>query len=383
LSGVVLITHEHLYRLVRKLTSGYTTLWFNASGNPPLFVQRFSRQEQREREKQIDVLRRHTPPSGRKRIIGFIAQEIPGRPGAHLRRYLDECGRTGDKFVRRARRFDPKISEADIEQALRNLWVFNSIQFYLGKPVSMTPSSFAYSLLYPYTDNCLDGEGETSRGKQELVRWLSSELSGHSEPAGDPRKEAIAALLALIRKEHPRSRRPDVHQSLFAIHSAQKKATHLCGVGAGRTEHALVPLTVEKGGTSVLVDGFLAGRLSTLQAEAVFGYGVLLQLVDDLQDLQEDVDCGHSSPFSRAIRHGTLEGITNRLFNLTGVIARQLKSPDSPQNVQIAALVERSCTLLIQHAIARHARHYRKGYLTQLNEFTPVRLAYLRELKGR
>ena len=87
--------------------------------------------------------------------------------------------------------------------------------------------------------------------------------------------------------------------------------------------------------------------------------------------------------FSRAIRHGTLEGITNRLFNLTGTIPRQLKSPGYPLNDQIGTLVERSCTLLIQHAIARHAHQYRRGYLTSLNEFTPVRLAYLRELRGR
>jgi hypothetical protein len=376
-----LIVHESLYRAVRKLTSRYTALWFNASGNPPLSMRRYSRQDQRERERQIERLRR-AGPSGRARIIAFTAKEIPGRSGTRLRRFLEECGRTGERFVHKARRFDPDLPDTEIEQALRNLWVFNSIQFYLGKPVSLTPSAFAYSLIYPYTDNCLDEQEETTLRKQTLLRWLSSELSGHPVGTDDSRLEAIASLLALIRKEHPRSRRPDVHQSLLAIHSAQKKATHLCGTGAGRTEHALVPLTVEKGGASVLVDGFLAGRPSGVQAEAIFGYGVLLQLVDDLQDLQEDVECGHSSPFSRAIRHGTLEGITNRLFNLTGIIARQLKSPESPLNDQIAALVERSCTLLIQHAIARHAHHYRKGYLTWLNEFTPARLAYLRELKA-
>ncbi len=285
-------------------------------------------------------------------------------------------------FVSQAHKFDPNFSDADLHQALRNLWVFNSIQLYLGKPVSLTPSSFAYSLLYPYTDNCLDDKAETSRGKRTLLRWLSLQLSGHLQAAGNSRQAAVAALLAMIRKEYPCSRRPDVHQSLLAIHRAQKRAMGLCGAGAGRTEHALIPLTIEKGGASVLVDGFLAGRLCAVQAEAIFGYGVLLQLVDDLEDLQEDSDRGHSSPFSRAIRHGTLEGITNRLFNLTTVISGRLKSRHAPGDGHLAALVERSCTFLIEEAIARHSHLYRKGYLAFLEEYAPVRLAYLRELRS-
>lgn len=369
-------------------------LWFNASGNPPLHLRSFSRQEQREREKQVNVLRREGSlfptgdnsserAQGRKRIMAFIAQGIPGAAGVRVRRFLDHCGRAGEKFVRRARAFNAGISDVEIQQALRNLWVFNSLQFYLGKPVLLTPSSFAYSLLYPYTDNWLDEAAETCQGKQSLLRWLSSELHGYPSPTDDARKEAIASLLRMIRQEFPRSRRPEVPASLLAIHRAQKKALRLCGSPSAGSEHSLIPLTMEKGGTSVLVDGFLAGHLRTTQAEAIFGYGILLQLVDDLQDLQEDLDGGLSSPFSRAIRHGTLEGVTNRLFNLTQVIARQLKREAFPESDDIAALIAQSCTILIEEAIARHSHLYRRGYVALVNRYTPVRLAYLREFRHR
>ena len=184
--------------MVRRLTSRYTALWFNASGNPPLFLQRFTRSEQHDREKRINALRRHEPHS-RKRIMAFIAREIPGRGGARLRGFLDDCGKTGEKFAARARTFDPNLPEAEIQQALRNLWVFNSIQFYLGKRVALTPSAFAYSLVYPYTDNCLDGQEETLREKHAFLRWLSLQLSGHPEPADDRRKAVVAALLAAAR----------------------------------------------------------------------------------------------------------------------------------------------------------------------------------------
>lgn len=381
LSGVILIAHESLYPLVRRLTARYTALWFNASGNLPAFPRSYSRQEKRAREKQLDALGRKESLD-RKRIMAFVAREIPGRGGASVRRFLNDCGRSGERFAAQARRFRPDISDADLHQALRNLWVFNSIQLYLGTPVSLTPSSFAYSLLYPFTDNCLDGQKETTRGKQALLRWLFLQLSGELQAASDPRQSAIAELLGMIRREYPRSRRPDVHQSLLAIHRAQKKAMCLCGTGSGRTEHALVPLTIEKGGTSVLADGLLAGRPSAAQVEVIFGYGVLLQLVDDLEDLQEDIDGGHSSPFSRAIRHGTLEGITNRLFNLTNLIAGQLKAPACPQNGRIAALVENGCTLLIQEAVARHSHLYRRAYVALLDKYAPVGMAYLRKLRS-
>jgi len=385
---------DTLYRRVRWLTAHYSLLWFNSSGNPPLFPHCFSRQEQRDQERRVDALRRDGSSflkggnaseraKGRKRIMSFVAQGIPGPAGARVRRFLDDCGRAGEKFAVRARAFDPDMKDAEIQQALRNFWVFNSIQFYLGRPVSLTPSSFAYSLLYPCTDNWLDGAGEANREKQALLRWLSMQLCGRPAVTDDPRKRAIAELLRMIRKEHPRSRRPDVHHGLLAIHRAQKKALALRGAASGGTEHGLIPLTIEKGGTSVLVDGFLAGRLSIVEAKAIFGYGVLLQLVDDLQDLQEDVDDGHSSPFSRAIRHGTLEGVTNRLFSLTRVVANQLKHPRSPQDSHVATLVERSCTVLIQEAIARHSHLYRRGYLSFLNKYTPVRFAYLREMRDR
>ena len=375
---------EVLHRRVRRWTARYSTLWFNVSGNPPLSLRSYSRQEQRDREERIDRLRRKARHHGKIRhVIAFIAQEMPGMHTAHVRQFLETCGRTGEKFVARARAFDPDLSDADIQQALRNLWVFNSIQCFLGKPVSLSPSSFAYSLLYPYTDNSLDRAGESEAEKQALLRWLSTQLRGHVAPPDGPRRGRIAALLGMIRKEHPPTRRSSVQQSLLAIHRAQTSARRLHGATSKPTEHVLVPLTIEKGGTSVLVDGFLADRLNDREAETIFGYGVLLQLIDDLQDLQEDVDRGDSTPFTRAVRHGTLEGITNRLFNLVGIVAGKLRDLEDPREGHVSELVERSCTTLIQEAVARHAHLYRKGYLTMINSRTPVRLTYLRSLAAR
>ena len=44
----------------------------------------------------------------------------------------------------------------DIFQAIRNVWIMNSIQILYNMEVKLTPSIFAYSMLYPYSDNYLD-----------------------------------------------------------------------------------------------------------------------------------------------------------------------------------------------------------------------------------
>ncbi len=66
--------------------------------------------------------------------------------------YLDAA----EKFITTARKENPQLKDEEIFQALRNVWIMNSLQIYWGLPVEMTPSVYAYSMLYPYTDNFLD-----------------------------------------------------------------------------------------------------------------------------------------------------------------------------------------------------------------------------------
>ena len=39
---------------------------------------------------------------------------------------------------------------------MRNVWIGNNLQMLLGVPVCLTQGLFAYSMLYPVTDNVLD-----------------------------------------------------------------------------------------------------------------------------------------------------------------------------------------------------------------------------------
>jgi hypothetical protein len=64
--------------------------------------------------------------------------------------------RTTREFVENLKAFDPDLKIENVYQALRNVWIMNSLQIYLYLPIEYSDAIFAYSLIYPYTDNSLD-----------------------------------------------------------------------------------------------------------------------------------------------------------------------------------------------------------------------------------
>ncbi len=362
---------------------------------PPAFPRRYTPAEQAGRERELERLTPAGIPS-RKAYEGLPRRDRSAlrarartaavrlfstpKEAEGLRGFFDECELTTDEFVRMADSFDSAISDCDIQQALRNQWVFNSIQCMLGLPASLTPSSFAYSLLYPYTDNMLDGALPAGADKKRFLFWLSQRLDGRVGPLPGPRAKAVSWLLRLIEEEYPRSRFPLVHESLRAIHRAQEKSLRLHHPVNPADNCALTPLTIEKGGTSVLVDGFLAaGRPDHSALDALFGYGVLLQLIDDLQDLDEDAAAGHSTPFGRAAAMGPLDPVTNRLFHLARAVICALQRLGGPRRPSLFGLIEQSCLLQILSAVALHADHFTPSYLAAAEEVTPLSFAFIRK----
>lgn len=65
------------------------------------------------------------------------------------------------------------------------------------------------------------------------------------------------------------------------------------------TRDELKALTFNKGAASVVADGYLVlGRLSADQMDFLIGYGIVLQLADDLQDMTTDANVHHATLFS-------------------------------------------------------------------------------------
>ena len=152
-----------------------------------------------------------------KRLLGLV--DLP-LEAVYDARFVDSTRR----FLQAARDFDPGLSLASAYQALRNVWIMNTLQFDLGLAVEHTDAVFAYSMVYPYLDNLLDDAGASEAGKLALVAKLKHWLEGSGRSADSPGEERLRALVGLIERRYPRAEFSGVYQSLLAIYNAQVKS---------------------------------------------------------------------------------------------------------------------------------------------------------------
>jgi hypothetical protein len=383
---------------IQKLTTDALCVWNQTERERIELTRRFSFAQKAKKEGEFDLLLQKAPASResyeamskeerarmRAKVRALLGRALTSPGNITASRFFDDCELAGDSFIRQAKEFDATLSETEIHQALRNLWVFNSIQHTLGQPVGLTPSSFAYSLLYPYTDNRLDSERHSATERDAFLRWLTERLEGAKTAAFDRYSTNLARLLDMIEDEYGRSAFPEVHGSLRAIHRAQENGLSLRFRKSVEDEAALLPPTFEKGGTSVLVDGFLVrGHLTSTEAGGCFGYGVVLQLIDDLQDLDEDMAAGHSTLFSRALGFGTLDAATTRLLNYSGTMLSRFAACSPDRDKGLEDVISRSCCALVMEAVSRHGSLYSEDYRRTVEEFVPVSLSYLGEFRKR
>lgn len=309
------------------------------------------------------------------------------------------------QFLREARAFSPAIRDKDLFQALRNVWVIHSVQLLLQAPVALSPAVFGYSMLYPWTDNRLDDPRLGRAAKVAFGDWLTLRLKGEAPPARDTHSEQVSALVARIEHLYPRPEFPEVYLSLEAIHQAQMKSLEQQDAARSRDEQALLELSIAKGGASVLADACLVrGWLTEDEAEFMFAYGVVLQLMDDLQDLRDDLANGHMTIFTRQATRGALDGLTRQLWAFTQAVLVGQRGPErrhsaglgrsdrlSRQNAgapgSITGLIQNNLRMLLLQSVARYRESYTKVFASHLEESSPVRFEYLarqeKELAGR
>lgn len=122
--------------------------------------------------------------------------------------YLDA---TND-FINRAKEFDPQMREYNIFQAMRNVWIMNSIQILFHIQVKITSSIFAYSMLYPYSDNYLDDPNISSKDKMEFSERFRKWIIGEKAKPINIMEENIQKLVFMIGEEYDRNEYPEVFE---------------------------------------------------------------------------------------------------------------------------------------------------------------------------
>jgi hypothetical protein len=370
----------------------YSNLWNGSPDSLPQFPEHHSAEERRRNEEAAERL-----------ITDLDAERArPAKPNVaglreRLKRLASECGAAGDsrlhmlesddvwevtlEFLRRARSFDRSLDAEALSQALRNVWVMNWIQIALSRKVVLSDSIFAYSLLYPYTDNYLDGATVNPQEKRRLSQRLRNRLQGCAPATSNRLEKVIFHLVGLIEREWPRGLNPGVHLSLLAIHDAQLQSMRQHASGAADAN--LLGTEVYKGGSSVLADAYLVlGSPGDAHAEFFFGLGVLLQFLDDLQDQTADATSGQKTLFSRAASAIDLERVSSRFYHfLCRFLDDAARPPELPE--ALFREVRRSCTVILLMAVAQNAPRYRTEYLRSLESSSPVSFAYLNRIHSR
>lgn len=379
---------------VSQLVDRFATLWSADGAGRPDLGRTFTSQDRAPREKAlagfVTALRRETktPPltpedreDCRKRIFGAFGRFA--RTGLDWQdRHIDILfgggfDRAAAEFVQTAREFDPGVRSADVFQACRNVWVANGLQRLLGLPVRLTPAVFAYSLLYPYTDNYLDDPATSDETKRAFGGRLRSRLEGWDAAPAHAREKTIFDLVAIVEGEFDRALFPQVFESLLAIHEAQERSLGLLRSDGLRTENEVAAISLEKGGTSVLADGCLvAGSLAPDQVEFLFGFGAFLQLMDDLEDVVEDGEAGLKTVFSRGAGRELLDAVTDRTFRFGARVLERLDAFGVPDAEPLRELVRSSLSQGVVSTAGRFGRLYSRSYLRALEAHSPFRFSF-------
>jgi hypothetical protein len=244
--------------------------------------------------------------------------------------------------------------------------------------MQMTPAIIGYSLLYPYSDNYLDNNKLKTERKLEFSSRFRDRLCGLELLPQSQHEAFIWAMVRLIEEQYPRQHYPRVYECLLAIHQAQENsiAQHK---NKKPNENELFRLSCAKGGTSVLADACLShGSLTDQEARFAFDWGVLLQLGDDLQDVQEDLKQDSATLFSASARIGLpLDDRVRQLLVFSECVADQIDQLPHGDPA-LKRLLRTSWRSLILMAVARSHGFFSNAFLRELEASSPFRFGFQR-----
>jgi hypothetical protein len=286
------------------------------------------------------------------------------------------------EFITHARNEDSELKSEEIFQAMRNVWIMNSLQIFWGLPLEMTPSVYAYSMLYPYTDNFLDNPEVNSEEKIKFNQRLSKVLNGEKLTTTNFIEEKVFSLIGQIESQYCRDRFPEVFDSLRLIQEAQTESIKQ-DMDELLAYDKILPISFFKGGTSVLADAFLVkGNLTIKEMHFAFAYGSFLQLLDDLQDAVVDKKDNHQTLFSIGNNN---ELIDNEVRSLISFIFKANTTDESDTSIMsLMKQVITSCTLvMVMDAAGRNPSLISHKLYKELESYSKVRLSFYKEFEDK
>lgn len=386
-------------RMVDEFTGDFVDRWWDSSN---VFPDRFpviSAKERARREHDLqgylDELYRiirnppQNPDDGMRgkleNLVIHIFQSALGFEDRHTNAVLESGFREAIVgFAEQARRFDPEISDEDIYQAARNSTSMNLMQALLLLPMEVTPSVFAYSMLYPYTDNYLDDPAIPQRVKVSFNERFRRRIAGEAIRPENCREQRILHMIDNIEGEFDRGRYPHVYESLLAIQEAQTSSLKLLDLAASPYEVDVVRTVVRKGGAAALADGFLvAGELTPKQARFTFDYGAFTQLMDDLEDVHADRKDGIQTLFSQTAGRWPLDRLVSKTLNMGVQVLEGLDAFPGQSLEPLKEILHISFNPILIDSAACAAPYLSQGYLQVLQDRFPFRFSFIKRQRRR
>lgn len=388
---------------IRKICDQDTIpLWNTLPDTFPEFLTGISEAEKMKNEA---VLNRYLPAL-RKQFSRFPSEKELQMPwkrktDALLRDFLGEekilnvSGTLGDglykdfereakRFMQRARAFDPALGMDELWQAMRNYFIYAMIIDFQGQSQDCSDPVFAYSLLYPYTDNFIDCPARTKQEKERFNSMILSVLKGELYQPGNEDEEKVCRLLLLIREFYGKEKRELLISVLLLMLDAQKESL---GQQKGKkaeleeklSEDEILCISSYKGGISVLLDYlFHVDVIWPKEVEFYLKFGFILQLSDDLQDIEEDIRAGNRTLMSHAAENGTLEQTVNRLLHFSW----QVMSGFSPKNDRLKEFAVKNCLQMILSTTVTCRNYFSAGYLKQVEAYLPWHISYYKNFQA-
>lgn len=393
--------YNDIKKIVEYLKPKYLNLWWNTKtdfykrGREIDFIQKLSNERRIERFRKRLFNELHKMPKGESegkewsdKIFSLVKEmeaNIIGNDDSYINFFVEKgYSLITEAFIEDVREFDSSMDVYDIFQAIRNVWIMNSIQVIFDMKVELTSSIFSYSMLYPYSDNYLDDAEIAVQDKINFNKKFRKWLSGEEVQASNSNEKNIYQLVKKIEAQFPREKYPKVFESLLAIHTGQEKSLIQQRGESLPYERDIIGISFEKGGTSVLADGCLVkGELTINEADFMFGYGVFLQIIDDLQDVEEDLNNGHMTILSQIANKWPLDKLINKLFWFIEETLNDAKSFSSNDSIKLKDVIHKSCIIMIFEAISKNRKRFSKRYIKELEKYSTLRFSYYKKLKRR
>lgn len=296
---------------------------------------------------------------------------------AMSKKTLDAFKEELKNFIRRVRKFDPDLSIEGMGQAVRNYMVYAIFLELNGLEQCCSSSIFGYSMLYPYTDNYIDLPDRTREEKEHYNKLIEDKLKGVPYEASVPHEEKTAELLSAIEEDY--DRQDDIFPGLLSMLEAQRNSQKQEDKQMTLTEEDILDISIYKGGLSVLIDRYFINKpLSENDLYFYYGFGFLLQLCDDLQDISEDKTNGSRTVFSICNCKTETEEKINKLLHYTENLFQSCES----KSENFTQFLLRNCYFLILFSALGSGEHVSEELFLWMEERLPVSAAYFKTFRG-